>query len=222
MKKYYIISNSTDESIIGKKYPQTKGIPQGYTFKWYDSENSMTRLTNKEYPNFKPDLKFELEEKAILTDVVSVGNISCRGFLLNDKLKPLFETFNIIDYKFYDSELKYQNDWINYFWFHPVKNNLNGVDFYKSKFIITNLAFIKKADVEINSLDDYEKAREENKWKHIRVEKLILTDEFKNKELDLFFFPLIHSYIFVSDRMVNLIEKNSITGFNIEKQNIIE
>ena len=104
--KYYSLSYSTDEKEVGKVWPQCKAIPEGYDHKWLDLPNSMTKLTNDAFPNENPDLVFELDKKAKLTDIISPSNIYAVGLLVNEKAKLILEGFNLITHIFFWQRLK--------------------------------------------------------------------------------------------------------------------
>ncbi len=215
--KYFILSNATDKKEIGKIYPQCKGVPKGYSFDWYDDSNSMTKLTNEEFPKEKPALVFELDKKAKLTDVISPSNISARGFLMNEKVKDLLVDFNIINHKIYSATLFANRQMYDYFWFHPVKNNFDGIDFKKSEFIEADIFKDKIKDINVNSIKDYNKYWEEARKdiNFIIPEKLVLTQEYK--QLDIFFFPLIHQYLIVSENFIKILQEQKIIGFEYKE-----
>ncbi len=215
--KYFILSNATDEKEIGKIYPQCKGVPKGYTFDWYDESNSMTKLTNDEFPKEKPALVFELDKKAKLTDAISPNNISARGFLVSEKVKNLLNDFNIQEYKIYPATLFANKQMLNYYWFHPIKNDFVGIDFKNSEFIETNLMRHKVKNVNVDSIEDYNKCRQnkQKKFNLIIAEKLVLKQEYK--QLDISLFPLIHQYLIVSKKFIETLQKNSITGFKYKE-----
>jgi len=225
--EYYILSNSTDEKIIGKKYPQCKGIPSdmGLTSKWFEQPNSMTKLTNDEFPDFEPELIFELEEKAILTDVVSPSNISAKGFLVNEKVKSILSDFTLMEHKYYPAILIFKGSKLPYYWLHFKENEntfLGGIDFPDSIFKITNLAFMKIDDVKILSYDDFWNKKMALPMKHIRAEKIVLESKLYEKKIDLFYISYITSCFFVSKNMKMEIEMNNITGFEIQNQNVLQ
>src|SRR3569623_486669 len=112
---YHFLSVSTNEKEIGRYY-QTKGLPEGYTSKWYDDSNSMTNLTSSSLPDFIPDLKWELEEKAILTDIVSASNVTGKGFLISEKAKTIFENFDLAEHKFHKASLVVKNQTFQYYY----------------------------------------------------------------------------------------------------------
>lgn len=224
--KYYSISNETNEKIIGKKYPQCKGMPSnmGLTFKWFEQPNSMTKLTNDDFPDFEPELIFELEEKAILTDVVSPSNISAKGFLINQKVKDIFSHFNLMEHRYYPSTLIVKGNKLPYYWLHfkdSEEKYLSGVDYSESHFSVTNLAYIKIEDIQILSRDDFWNKKMNLPMKHIRVENLALTDKLKNQDLDLFYIPYIHSHFFSSDRLIEVLKAYNIRGVEVKEQSIL-
>ena len=219
--KYYILSNATDEKEIGKIYPQCKGVPKGYSFDCYNEANSMTKLSNNEFPKEKPALIFELEKKAKLTDVISPSNISARGFLINKKVKNLLCDLKIIEYKIYPATLFANKQVLDYYWFHPIKNDFVGIDFKNSEFIETNLMMYKIKNVQVNCIEDYNTCSQnkQKKFNLIITEKLVLKEEYK--KLDIFFFPLIHQDLIVSDKTIDSIQNNSITGFKYKEVDFI-
>ena len=69
--KYYLIAPSVEEDEVGE-YPQTTGTYPGYN---RNAPNSMENLTSDCFPHFIPDLRFIIDDNAILTDVVSPSNL---------------------------------------------------------------------------------------------------------------------------------------------------
>lgn len=129
--KYYLLSNSANKNEVGI-YPQTTGLVDGYV---EFSDNSMVNLTSDELPNFIPDLRFELEEKAILTDIISVSNLDYAvGFFMNEKAKNIFQKFKVITHKYYDGALNVKGKILSYSWLHIVNSSFSGIDFLNSTF----------------------------------------------------------------------------------------
>lgn len=90
--KFYKISNSTNEKEVGT-FLQCKGIITGKNADWFKAPNSMTNLTNDDFPTLQPDLRFELEEKAIKTDLIKPSNISAKGLLVSKRLLSFLSSF---------------------------------------------------------------------------------------------------------------------------------
>jgi len=217
---YYSLSRSTVKNEIGK-YPQCIGVPDEYTFEWYNEPNSMTKLTNMKFPKEAPDLIFQLDNEAKLTDVISYTNIHAIGLLLNEKLKDILEDFIIPEHKFYPATLFTQRQEHQYHWLHIVKNDFNGIDFEKSIFIETDLMNKKIKDLDINSFDDYNKCwdNRESKFHFITTEKLILQSNLQY--LDLLLFPKIHSKLIGSERLIKKLKQENITGMSYEKTSFL-
>jgi hypothetical protein len=193
--EYFIATNATDKKIIGKAgYPQCKGVPSsmGLTFKWLERPNSMTNLTNAEFPDFEPELIFELEEKAVLTDVVSPCNISAKGFLINSKVKNVFSQFNLMEHRYYPATLIVKGERHEYFWTHFKELEeyyLSKINFSKSAFYIGNLARRKEADLEIASVEDYYRIKNNIGFKTINFERVAL----QKVNEQLFFINQMHN-----------------------------
>jgi len=216
--EYYFISISTDLKEIGRYY-QTKGLPEGYTSKWFDEPNSMTNLAYNALPDFIPDLKWELESKAKLTDIISAGNITADGFLMNEKTKEIFQQFNLLEHKFHDATLIVKGQKLRYYFLQIVCKDFDMIDFQRSSFCVASLTGIKKYDINIFSSDDlFEKQKQLDIGVGIKLEKLFLKN---NIEPDLFFFPYLHVDYFASQSLVNALNDNNITGYQTLPQRII-
>ncbi len=221
--KYFFVSNSGDENIIGKIAPQCKGIPSiiksGY--KWFDEPNSMTKLSNETFPQFDPNLIFELDKRALLTDIVSHSNITAKGFLLNDKAKNIINQFNLIDHKFYPATLIVNGEILNYQWLHFKTDNdflLGNINFTKSSFHLCDVTYTKIEDLDIHSFDDFQKKQKGLFLQYISASKLIVNDSIINKKYDLLYFGHMFLNCFISQRLVEALRANNITGFDFKEQ----
>lgn len=212
--EYYILTNSTETKEIGRKYPQCKGVPYGYTFKWFEAENSMTKLSNLTFPDFIPDLQFELEEKAKLSDMVSPSNISAKGILCSPKMLDLIASYIMDSHKVFNAKILFNDVWYDYHWIHFVYKDIDFIDlensvFYKSRFgtdkgdVVYFKSYKEGVDIMIN-----------NNYCDILPSKLIIKDSFKNNIKDIFFLRLTNRII-VSDRIADIIRKNKLTGIKL-------
>jgi len=222
--KYLFISEATDEKTIGRKYHQCKGMPDGMglTYKWFEQPNSMTKLTNDEFPDFEPELIFELEEKAILTDAVSPSNISAKGFLINQKVKDILQHFNLMEHKYYPATLIIKGNRLEYFWLHFKDNSdyfLSNIDYKKTRFHLCNLLFQKTDDVTIDSYKEY--IEKKMPISYISASKLTLNEVLIEKEYDLFYIRGMFLYPFVSSRLIEVLKAYNVTGFEFRKQSIL-
>lgn len=224
---YCKLKLSSDRKIIGNGgYPQCKGCPTslGLTLKWFKEPNSMTNLTNDEFPSFVPNLIFELEDKAFLTDAISPSNLSAKGLLVSSKLKRILEKHNLMEHKFFKAEVIFKEDKHDYFWLHfkdCTEKYLSAIDYENSNFYIANLAFMHVKDIEIKSYEDYIQKKSNLSMKYILGAKIRLDESLRNENLDLFYFPYISRHYFLSNNLHDIVKKNGITGFDIEEQDII-
>jgi uncharacterized protein DUF1629 len=160
MPEYCLLANSIDGKEIGSEFHQTQGLPDGYTVRFYDRPNSMTKLNNDEFPKDNTELIWQMEPKAILTDVVSASNITAQGLLCNNKVREIFESHKLCEHKFYPATLIHEGKELNYHWFHPIEQDLDIIDFEKSEFALTDYARFAKESIYLNSYSDVSKIRE--------------------------------------------------------------
>ena len=217
--KYFLLANSSDEKIIGKKYPQCKGLPSklGLTYEWFEQPNSMTKLSNSKFPYLEPELIFELEEKAILTDVVRPSNIMAKGFLVNEKVKELFGQFNLIEHRYYLATVFAKGVEHQYYWLHFKDNEeyLHYADFSKSTFYLGNLARWKEENIEINSVKEFLQIKNNIGFKTINFDRLFLHSSFSKEPKDLFFINSLHKDYIVTENMQKGLQALEITGIEI-------
>lgn len=210
--EYFLISNSTNLKEIGH-YIQCKGMPDGYNYKWFEQPNSMTNLTNDSFPDFEPDLVFELEKKAKLTDIVSTSNISAKGLLMNEKTKNIFEQCNLGQHKFYPATVIYKNEKHQYFWLHILNLRIEDINLKESKFYKSEFGFDKLGYLSFNGYEEaFRIARETDCF--IRPEKIIMNKNYIN----IFYLPISNS-IYISNNLKTILDKNNINGMEIKQLN---
>jgi hypothetical protein len=217
--KYYILNYSTDKSEIGY-YPQTGGYYPEYDI---HGNKSMINLKSDCFPDFIPDLRFILDKRAKITDIIKPSNINkAKGLLMNQRTKDLLSLGSFQQSAFYNAIVENQNAKISYYWLHILSQSFDNIDFNKSIFFTTKLAFKKDINIDI-----YDEVDLKNKIKSLNqlilVEKLVLKKEFLNSNNDIFYFPLIQGNFdfFISDKLAEIITNNRITGIALKEQNII-
>lgn len=220
--KYYILSYSTKEEEIGTSdFPQCEQI----AYKILKEPNSVVNLNNENFPPFIPNLSLKLKEDAILTDAISPSNISAIGFIINNKIKNIFSEFNLLEHKYYNATvMDSKNTQHNYFWLHFKENRelfFKNIDYNKSHFHVTDLAFNKIEDIEIMSYNNYLENQKKLTFKYISASKLYLKEELVKRNYDLFYIRYLFLKPLISERLVQLLKLNNVTGLNIEKQNIL-
>lgn len=220
INKYYLLGNSTGDD-VGNVFPQAARLHLGYDTK---SDASMTRLTNHAFPPVNPDLRFELAPEAILTNIISVGNIKAAGLMVDHKTRWILEDYNIMQHAFYEASIIAEGTSHQYYWLHIVPDGLSGIDFKQSTFaryMVPLLRMNKISNVECESEEEFNHHMDNDQ--EFEVEKIVLTSEFIEKQYDLFFFPRTGTRprIFVSDRLCARLEDEKITGGVIVEQNLL-
>jgi hypothetical protein len=211
---YYILSNSTDEKVVGD-IPQVKMAPD-YDF---DKHNSVRSISRDNFPEFNPDLNFfVMTPKAKLTDVITVsGLISAKGFLINEKVKNILDKHNLVSHKYYQAKLYYKNQAFTYYWWHVVSDLTPCIDYNQTSFIIKRLFKIEVDNLTIPNAEGLKKTRYEiGALKNLIPNTLVLHETF-DKNLDLFIIGGFNDEIFVSEKLKIELEQQKISGIEISK-----
>lgn len=206
---------SVETKIIGRKYPQCKGVPNGYNFEMYKLDNSMTKLNNKQFPSVIPNLFWELEDSAKLTDFISPSNI-CIGLLINEKVKNILENFELGNAKFYNAKIIFKEKQYNYFWLHIIDNGLEGVDYENSIFKevdpLNNI--IKEVDIKNQQEYFFYFDNRSELLGQIAADNLTLYPPYSL--LDIIYSPKISSRIIVSEALKKALANiNSVVFTNL-------
>lgn len=208
MRNYYILKNDLDVKVVGKDYPQVECLTM----------HQAHLITSWRLFNPKPNLKFQLKNKALLTDVLNKSAISSTGFLINDKVKSLFENFKLMRHQYFEAIVTQKNDNLEYYWLHLTEPELTEqLDYEKSIFFRTEWTF-REEKINLTSIKHYKTLKDKDKEASFGVEldKIYLSKLFDTK-LDMFTFLPFDSNIYISENLKNAIEESNITGFKIEK-----
>lgn len=210
MNNYYILKNDLDHKIVGKDYPQVDCLTM----------HQAHLITSWKLFDPKPNLKFKLKKRALLTDTlkdITIGGGT--GFLINTKTKSIFEKFNIMRHQYFDAFVETQKgDLLTYFWLHLTEPQLTErLNFNKTVFYETEWTFRKKI-ITLNSYNHYKelKAKDTEASFGVEIDKIALSHNFDNN-LDMFTFLPFDNNVYISERFKKTIEENEITGFKIEK-----
>lgn len=209
----FVIKNSTDNSKIGKAYPQVDGMGNDYNFK---KPNSVNKIANYRQLDFLPDLDFfKISNSAKLTDFISTGLIYASGFLVSEKVKQIFDQYVISKHTYYPARLKYKMHFYeNYFWLHFIENDNEIIEFANSSFVLTHpLPFFREDEI----LLTFESQKEAlSSWEKNNDERLFprkLT--IGNNSQDLFSFSFLYNNHYISYRLVEHLKSEDISGFDI-------
>jgi len=213
--KYYGIFASTDEKIIGK-YTQTEGMGGVYDLR---KPTSVWKIPTLKPIPFEPDLDyFNLEKKAKLTDVISTGLISAPGFIVNDKVKSIFDQFKLPKHKYYSAKVMHKGVKYDYFWFHIEEDIVtdNAVNFDNSKFELRDpVPFMgDPVGLDVHSTDELMKVWKENAGINVIVPlNLALKSNFEN--YDMLGLKTFSQRVVVNESLKTQLE-NDVTGFEFK------
>lgn len=206
MGKYYTLKLSSDAKKTGS-FPQADCLTQFHAH----------QLKYGRFPDFKPELSFALEKKAKLTDVLSQASVSADGLLINERVKDIFEKYNLIDHCFFSAQVRDQKEKSHlYYWLHLVAKQeyIDWIDFPGSTFLLEK-GIGNFEHVRINSKEEYDQKEREaedmDTLATIVIDRIVGSSSF-DKKLSLFVFPKIDNRIFVSSDLKEELSNSGVTG----------
>ena len=219
--KYYRLDNSVNTKEIGRH-----AIQLDFTDK--KTMDSCWSLVDEEFPDFKPDLRFDLEKGSKMTDVVSSG-VDVPGFMINKRVKNIFEQCKLPEHRYYEATVKDLKGVIHpYYCLHILPNDYSIIDFDRTIFkkteepmkIWPELAFsnvkeIKNApEIQIKNLEELEKYNEEFSHKlYVVLDVLRIHD---HEKYDMLYFPDVDvSTVYISENLANMLKAEKITGIGL-------
>jgi len=206
--KYYILSNSLNNEVVGSDYPQVDCL----------TINQAHLITSWHLFDPKPNLRFQLRKRAKLTDVLKESAISSTGFLINEKFKCILDDCNIMRHQYFNAKITNKENELNYYWLHLTQPELSKrLDYVNSIFYRTEWTF-REEPIEINSYEHYTelKSKDHKASFGVGLDKIVLSKVF-DKTLDMFTFLPFDNNIYISEKLKTKIEINNIKGFNIEE-----
>lgn len=212
--KYFAIEGSKNTKIVGK-IPHTKEIIHNCHV--WDEPRFIDRMFFKKIEGTPILSTALLFPRAKLTDfIVSYGMGFTSSMLISDKLKSIFEKFNLFGLQFFPTFIFHNNFKIEGFWqTHISEQGFKLLDFKKIKFVfkkrIDGKVIYEEIDF-INSFESFLKCKEASEWP---IELYFLDLILKEEVFDFFFIPHYingNGYGIVSERLKNEIEKQDITG----------
>lgn len=219
--KYYRLEKSVNTKETGRNAIQL-------TFADKKTMDSCWSLVDEEFPNFKPDLRFDLEKGSKLTDLVSSG-VNVPGFMINERVKNIFEQCKLPEHRYYEATVTDLKGVAHpYYYLHILPNDYSMIDFDKTIFkkttepmkIWTELAFsnveeIKAApEIRIKSLEEMKKYEDEF-FPNLYVVLDVLRIHDREK-YDMFFWPDVDVCTkYISEKLANMLESEKITGIGL-------
>jgi hypothetical protein len=220
--KYYRLENSVNTKEIGRHAIQLD-------FADKKTMDSCWSLVNDEFPDFKPDLRFNLEKGSKLTDVVSSG-VDVPNFMINERVKNIFEQCKLPEHRYYEATVTDHKGVVHpYYCIHILPNDYSMVDFDKTIFkkteepmkiwpdsVFSNVKEIKDApEIQIKSLEEKEKFKDEFFPNDLYVVLDVLRIHDSEK-YDMLFLPDVDvTTKYISEKLANMLKSEKITGIGL-------
>lgn len=220
--KYYRLDNSVNTKEIGRHAIQLD-------FADKKTMDSCWSLVNDEFPDFKPDLRFNLEKGSKLTDVVSSG-VDVPNFMINERVKNIFEQCKLPEHRYYEATVTDHKGVVHpYYCIHILPNDYSMVDFDKTIFkkteepmkiwpdsVFSNVKEIKDApEIQIKSLEEKEKFKDEFFPNDLYVVLDVLRIHDSEK-YDMLFLPDVDvTTKYISEKLANMLKSEKITGIGL-------
>ncbi len=226
--RYYIFKTACDTKETGHVYPQIQKWKLGYD---EDHQNSYYSYYEKaksgNFPDFEPNLdSLVLQSNAKPTDLIS--SFISTGFIVNLKLKLLFEQFSFPPHRLFPAKILYRNEELDdYYFMHIISDYTNFVDFKKSSFITCGFSRTNPRPITLNSYEDYLTKSAELQhdtfikklpYRVINAIEVHLNSDF-NTELDFFEIGKFDTNAYISQRLKEALITNRITGYALEQIN---
>lgn len=200
--EYFKITNKTNKE-VGNIFPQID----------FNCLDEVAKFSYNKFPSIEPNLSATLEKRAKLTDVLSQASILGHGVLINEEVKKICESYNLMKNLVYDCPVKNKRGKIfEYYWLSFSEPELiEFIDFTNSEFVITKGGFPKEK-VYFSSYKDYLKKRQELPsvvWSFSAISIKLLKGMPK---YDFFVFPALYVKPLISEDLKSELVKKKITG----------
>lgn len=205
---FYQISAKVDApKEVGTIYPQAHCLTQ---------KEAAHRLRHAMLPDFLPELRFELNKGAKLTDLLSEVAIMAHGVLISERMKKWVASFNLGQHAFYPTRVFTRDGQEHpYFYLQILPIPFEALDFAQSEFIIKDLSAPTK-NIAISSYEEYLVQKEElGHMRRIKIKQAVLSHAF-DRSLDLFAIPVLDGRLLVSEGLNDGLAKEGFTGINRE------
>ncbi len=217
--KYFLVRQSIEKSIVGVTDggAQTEIFREGFKnkamydriIKYWGSYDSWMR--KDDYHGADVQLQCVTPRKdALITSFLSYSPwlLNC-PFLISSDVANLFKRFMFPDYYLYDASVFFSSRILNYYLFSCPDIGFSVVDFSRSIFFEGNFK-LKRKYLNFSNFEEYKKYRDISTG-FLNIEKIVTNNNF-NEDLD--FFIIGTGQIFISQRLMEAIQENSLSGLN--------
>lgn len=208
--KYYIFEASRDKKIVGH-FLQTIVIDQPMTL----YEPPINGMFHKGvFLDFDPDVVVKLHKKSKYTDFID-GEELMVGLIVNDSVKKMFEQFYLPPHKYHPIKVvQGKKEMEGYYWLHYFDDVYKYLDYSKSTIEVYN-----DNDPSMSQIINIES--DEQVWAINKPLKFPMKSRLKECHLnsdfpkyDLFNINIRTGRAIMSERLVNYLQENQITGLD--------
>jgi hypothetical protein len=211
MTKLFKFSDSANSKEIGY-HPQLRGTWTGPTDYWAPNSFANTPVEGRiDFNIIFP--KFDLENKAKLTDRVSTGSLTGDYFIVSERLLDLLEGFKMDEYQYFPIDINTPSISVRYMIIYfPFPRDNNFINWEESIFD-RELPTGDKIHERFANAQKYLLAKDGHQLKD---NNLIINYE-EISSVDIFRFKWYKLGFYVSERLKNAIDHNGITGVRFEE-----
>lgn len=218
--KYFEICDSIDTKIIGHDFPQCYKLKKGFN---PDAPNSFYDTgrcwRENKFPTFIPNLNGQqLNKRSKITDSLSTCFLHVP--LINKRTLDLFNEFNLSEHRIYPAKV-YGKEELQYYFLFSIDVMEKYIIWNESRFKLV----IRGEELNIPTVSSKDEFIEELRKLRVSaysnaIEQIIELKVDSNFNLDFFILKRIGSSLsyFVSQRLMDAINQNEITGFSIESE----
>ena len=226
--KFYKIDYGCDNEIVGNQFPQVWDFVKGYSPKPEDNGVfSLYQDYNPLFPEKEPNLSgLKLASGAQYTDFLSSA-FSFNVFLFSEKAKILLENLNLDLHRIYPAKVislrkKTSRD---YYMMKIISKRWELVDFANSELYEKiedeeDLDEVRINPVTVCSLEEFcnrfNVTDNPDNWNDIRAKRIKMQDSFYDLHLDMFKLDRFDFSWYVSERFVEAVIQNNLTGLEFE------
>lgn len=227
--RYYKANHSTDSKVIGRRYPQVSEAIGG-SWDVLDSRSAYGQLASWVSPEGVPPVgSLVLSKGAKATDVLSASMFSHHGFILSPKAKAIFEQYNLGANWFFPVDVRYKEQTLSYFILHTNNNFIDDINWDKSEFSFSRYSIERKQEeivevINLRNKEAYLELRDNRKalnGRYLKASQIYLKEDFDSSR-DMIAFYRIALGTLVSERLMNGLLENGITGLVFEKPPVFD
>ncbi len=218
--KYFEICDSIDTKVIGHDFPQSYKLKKGFnpdaTNSFYDTCRSWR---DNKFPTFTPNLNgLQLNKRCKITDSLSTCFLHVP--LLNKRTLDLFNEFNLCEHRVYPAKVYWKEE-LQYYFLFPIDPMEKYIIWNESRFKLV----VRGEELNMPTVNSKDEFIEESRKLRVSAyrnarEQIIELKVDSNFNLDFFILKRIGSALsyFVSQRLMDAINQNGITGFSIKSE----